>query len=114
MAELAAGRDGSVKKWRGGVKEILMECPVAAAWELCSDWAHWQRWWPAGELVSELREGENRKPGAFRYLETAPDVWINERLLELDDATFFMKYNMEDNVFCGGLTGYIAQCQVRT
>ncbi|KAG0598450.1 hypothetical protein M758_12G074700 [Ceratodon purpureus] len=102
-------------KWTGGVEDVLMDCPVDAVWELASDWANWQRWWP-GNPTFELREGENRKAGCLRYaanVRSLPGAWVNERLLAIDNEKHCFSYTVEANEVYGGLTGYIAKAQFR-
>lgn len=103
------------ERWTGGLKDMHLNCPVSVLWDFVADWAHWDRFYPSSPdfpMVSELREGENRKVGCLRYAELAPNTWTNERLLALDHANHYFSYNMEQNTFCGGLRNYIAKVQV--
>jgi len=102
------------ERWTGGVKPMTLDCPVGILWDLCSDWAHWDRFYPSTDFQfkTELKEGENRKVGCMRYAEVAAGVWTNERLLAIDNANYYLSYNMEENMFCGGLSNYIAKVQV--
>ncbi|KAG0581673.1 hypothetical protein KC19_4G270700 [Ceratodon purpureus] len=103
-------------KWTGGLKDIHLDCPVEILWELIADWAHWDRFYPSDpsfRMVSLIMEGENRTVGCKRYVEVLKDNYTSERLLALDNANYYFSYNMEENVFCGGLSNYIGKVKFR-
>lgn len=101
-------------KWTGGLKSMTLDCPRSSLWDLASDWAHWDRFYPStdSQFICELKEGENRKAGCLRYAKLNAETWTNERLLAIDNENHYFSYNMEDNMFCGGLKGYVAKAQV--
>ncbi|XP_024361992.1 uncharacterized protein [Physcomitrium patens] len=94
-------------KWAGSLNEFPLDCTLYAAWDLFSDWSHWDRF-RSGKIVAELREGENRKPGAVRFHDYPDDgFWITERLLTIDEDEHTLSFNIENHTFLGGaMTGY--------
>lgn len=64
------------------------------------------------QFLSELKEGENRKPGCLRFAEAEAGMWNNERLRAIDNANYYLTYTVEESVFCGGLRNYVARVQV--
>lgn len=119
--KLVAGMEAKAKslatKWTGGLKPMTLDAPVEIVWDLSADWANWQQFVPSQPdfpLVAELIEGENRKLGCVRHADLAPDVWTEERLIAIDNVSHYFSYNMEKNMFAGGIQGYINRVQVTT
>lgn len=90
---------------------MLLDCPLDIAWDLFSDWGNWGRRWQTASLVSELREGVNRKQGCKRFVQY-PEWFLTERILEIDNEKHFCSYNFEENDVLGGMIGYVACIQV--
>lgn len=102
-------------KWAGSLNEFPLDCTLYAAWDLFSDWSHWDRF-RSGKIVAELREGENRKPGAVRFHDYPDDgFWITERLLTIDEDEHTLSFDIENHTFLGGaMTGYNGWVKVKS
>lgn len=95
----------SKSKWTGGgIRDLVLDCPMETAWDLFSDWINWGQWFSQPDVV-ELLEGENRKPGCLRLVQY-PDIFLHERILQIDNEKHLLSYSIEGNNVLGGMKGY--------
>lgn len=93
-------------KWRNGIKNTLLDCPVEAAWDLVADWGRWSWYTPADTV--EHTDGEHRKAGCVRVVRYPTGMWVKERALVIDNENRYLSFGLEENNAFGGLKGFIA------
>lgn len=74
-------------------ESITIDAPIETVWEMASDFAHLERWYPLIES-SRLVLGKNREVGAIRELRRKNGTKVEEKLIEFDpwNRTFTYTY----------------------
>jgi carbon monoxide dehydrogenase subunit G len=74
-------------------ESITIDAPVDTVWEMASDFAHLERWYPFIES-SRMVLGKNREVGAIRELRRRNGTKVEEKLVEFDpwNRTFTYTY----------------------
>ncbi|KAM0944686.1 putative polyketide cyclase/dehydrase, START-like domain superfamily [Dioscorea sansibarensis] len=105
--------------WQRSVTAKVRRGTRNQVWSLVGDYLSLDKWLPNISTCS-LVEGVPGQPGCVRYCsmapptdidgETAPNVWVNERLLTLDPIGHSLSYDITENNM--GFTRYVATLKV--
>src|SRR5690242_13597793 len=91
-------------------ESIVIDAPPDAVWEVASDFAHLDRWYPFVE-ASRLVLGKNREVGAIREIRRLNGTKVEEKLVEFDPWNRRLMYTYAEGA---PLTSdYFASLQVK-
>lgn len=77
----------------------IIDAPVETVWAIARDFNGLPRWNPGvqGSTIEDGRDADS--VGCFRAFHLADGSFVRERLLELDDSRYRMRYNFETPAF---------------